>query len=115
MRRYDPPKRRRRPSPVDLLRDRPPTGHAESRGQGTPYGYYLEPEGTVLAIHRSFYRTRSGGRIYEGYGALYPYANSRVVWTSVSDEYLRHCRRISEQEARRRHPALFERIEVEAA
>jgi hypothetical protein len=91
---------------------RPISAHAGAAAD--PFGFYLEPDGTVLAVHTSVYRQSSEGKIYEGFGALYSQANSPVVWTSISEDYLGLCRKITRREARQRHPALFARIEADA-
>jgi hypothetical protein len=87
---------------------------AHASAAADPFGFYLEPDGTVLAVHTSLYRQSSEGKIYEGFGALYSQANSPVVWTSISEDYLRLCRKISQREARHRHPALFARLDADA-
>lgn len=46
--------------------------------------------------------------------AVFDRPNSPVCWSGVSWEYLYECcRRISEEEARAIHPALFERLDEE--
>jgi hypothetical protein len=83
--------------------------------QARPYRFYLEPEGTVLAIHEHVFRRTTSGKTFEGFGGLYERHNSPVVWMSASEAYLLLCQRISEAEARRRHPALFERLDAETS
>ncbi len=79
------------------------------------YAFYLEPDGTVLAVDFSLYRETPHGRVFEGYGAVYARHNSPVAWTCFSAAYLDLCIRVSRGEAARRHPALLERIEQEGA
>lgn len=47
----------------------------------------------------------------EGFGALYDKENSVVASTGFSPEYIKKCKRITEEEARKLHPALFKRID----
>jgi hypothetical protein len=76
------------------------------------YRFYLEPDGTVAAVDLRCHSAR--GSAYYGFGAVYARCNSPVAWTRFSPAYFQLCAEISADEARRRHPALFERIDAEA-
>jgi hypothetical protein len=69
--------------------------------------------GNVLATFSTRYLGRLGP-VVEALGAVSYEPNSPVASTGVSGDHLhRYCRRISEAEARKIHPALFERLDQE--
>jgi hypothetical protein len=68
-----------------------------------------KPTGNVLAVIRE---NRCPDGSMEAMGALFDRANSPVVTTAASGDYLREkCKRVSEAKARQVHPALFERLD----
>ena len=69
--------------------------------------------GNVLAALALNGRYWSEGRsCYEAIAALFDQPNAPVAGTGVSLDYLRQtCKRISEGEARKIHPKLFERLD----
>ena len=88
------------------------------------YRFYLEfgsqsakrknqHRGTVFAAHVESKPHKSGDQwCQEGAGAVFDAPDSGVCWCAASCEYLRqNCKRISEQEARKIHPRLFQYLE----
>ena len=65
--------------------------------------------GNVIAVIDNTYHVGGTGKINaDAIGAVFFHSNSAVVSTGVSDEYLREkCKRISEEQARKIHPKLF--------
>lgn len=54
------------------------------------------------------------GESYDCFAGIFDHPDSDVATSGVSPEYLRErCRRISEQEARRIHPRLFQRLDAD--
>lgn len=52
------------------------------------------------------------GLLFDAFGAVQDIPNNNCCFTSVSTGYLHEkCKRISEKQARKIHPKLFERIE----
>ena len=70
------------------------------------------PTGNVTAI---FLDSRLVGRnqvTYSAVSGVYEHSDSAVASTIVSEDYLREkCKKVSEEKARRIHPALFEYME----
>lgn len=70
-----------------------------------------KPTGNVLAVIRE---NRCPDGSMEAMAGLYDHANSPVVSSSVSSDYLyTRCKRVSEAKARQVHPAMFERLDAE--
>ena len=66
-------------------------------------------EGNVLAL---FFENYSPFGTYDCLSATFFYPNSPVSSGGVNREYLTdNCKRISEKQARKIHPALFERLD----
>lgn len=84
--------------------------------------FYLEHEssaakrrgeftGNAVAVYVDL---EDGQGNFDAVGAVFPHCNSAVASTGASREYLRrYCKRISEGEARRIHPRLFEYLDEE--
>ena len=73
-----------------------------------------EGNGNVTAIYleNGVYYSPGVGACYEAATGIFPHPNSDVCSSSVSLEWLRtNCKRISEEEARTIHPALFAYLE----
>lgn len=69
------------------------------------------PTGNIVAVEREYSRWDkfAGSFVYEAVGALFSRPNSPVAGTSVAQSYIdSNCRKVTEDEARRVHPRLFE-------
>lgn len=70
--------------------------------------------GNVVACYGDIFRS-AGAYQREAIGGVYHHPNSAVAGTSVTLDYLtEQCKRISEEKARKIHPALFARLDIES-
>ena len=71
--------------------------------------------GTVIALSTESKPYTSGRDVMqEGFTAVYCWADSDVCWGATSRDYLRtRCLRLSEAEARKIHPSLFTRLDLD--